>query len=289
MVLTMAQPNDDILDGCTSGDINATFNYALPNPLGESLRHVEHPETLKVDINYILDSRNVLVRNLRGRQADFSLDVNGFEYMDHHTSESFLDIDSIKTNYYEEVRQLLKKRTGCKHVHVVGHKLRTSHGADTASDADLSPEKVPLRSVHADRTPGLVASEVRKHFGDDADRLLQDRVRFITVWRPIDHAVHHEPLAVADWRTSSDESNLLPLRTYYDYPAPAVFLSRFSRKHTWYYLEHQTPSEVLLFTGYDNRTDGGAGFCLHSAFLTPGCHQNAPRRRSIEVKLLVLG
>ncbi|KAG8697197.1 hypothetical protein FRC08_006680 [Ceratobasidium sp. 394] len=277
-------------DGCASGDVRTTLNYALPNPDGKSL-YLMHPRpgSPNFRINYILNPRDVVIQDLRGREEKFRLDVNGFEYLTHHTAESFVDKASIEKNYYAEIQQLVKEHTGANQVSVLTHRIRQSYETDSPAGRDYVQERPTSQSVHTDRTPEFIATEVRKHLGDDAERLLQGRVRFVNVWRPIGQMVHHEPLAVADWQTSPDTSNLLPLHIDTVYARFDILLSRFDRRHAWYYLGHQTPSEVTLIKCYDSCTDGSAKFCLHSAFRDPGCHQSAPRRRSIEVNTLVFG
>ncbi|KAG8708333.1 hypothetical protein FRC11_006558 [Ceratobasidium sp. 423] len=230
---------------CTTGDVHAKFNYALPNPSGQSLYLTQpNPESLNFRLNLILDPRNVVVQDIRGRENDFTLDVNGFEYLTRPTNETFVDKQSIETSYYEEIRQLVEAHTGADRVFVITHRIRQSYESYDQPEGDFGRERTPSRSVHVDRTPESVAAEVRKYMGDDAERLLQGRVRFINVWRPIGHQVHHEPLGFADWQTSSDVSNLLPLRVDNIYANFDVFISRFSRGHRWYYLGHQRSPPV---------------------------------------------
>ncbi|CAE6480122.1 unnamed protein product [Rhizoctonia solani] len=275
---------------CTAGDICAKFNYTLPNPKGQSLYLVQpNPGVLAFRMNYILDPRNVVVQDIRGRERDFKLDVNGFEYLTHPTNETFLNKQSIETNYYAEVQQLVKEHTGADQVFIITHRIRQSSENYSRTDEEFGEDRTPSHTVHVDRTPESVAGEVRKYLGEDAERLLQGRVRFINVWRPIDHKVHHEPLAFADWQTSSQTSDLLPVHVDNVYAKFDVFLSRFNKTHNWYYMGHQAPSEIAVIKCYDSHPDGGANFCLHSSFVHTGCHRDSPRRRSIEVNTLVFG
>lgn len=111
---------DNPVDG-----IPTTLNYSLPNPMGTSLYAVHpRPDSMTFRTNYIVDTRGVVVRNLRGRENEFSLDENGFQFLVHHTDENFLDQGSIETNYYAEVRELLIRETGAHQVLVLGHKIR---------------------------------------------------------------------------------------------------------------------------------------------------------------------
>ena len=69
--------------------------------------------------------------------------------------------------------------------------------------------------MHVDQTFKSAVERVHHHLGDEADRLLQGRVRLINVWRPIHHPVAHHPLAVAHWRSLDPEHDLVPSRLIY--------------------------------------------------------------------------
>ncbi|CAE6527910.1 unnamed protein product [Rhizoctonia solani] len=234
--------------------------------------------------NYINDAREVLIQDVRGRENTFSLDTNGFEFVVHQTNETFQDDNSIKTNYYSEVKQLIKDVTGAHQVFIVAHRTRATITTQLPT--------FPFGASANQRSAESVTNEVKKYLGTDGERLLHGRVRFLNVWRPIGDVAHHEPLAVADWQTSSDVSKLFALTMSGDNSTDKgfdVLLSRFSPNHSWYYLRHQDPSEVLMLKFYDNNTHGASKFCLHSAFLDAQCHPDTPRRRSIEVSALVFG
>ncbi|CAE7076682.1 unnamed protein product [Rhizoctonia solani] len=280
--------------GCgASTSVRTKLNYCLPNPYGIPHRAVPiRPNSMTMQSNYINDAREVLIQDVRGRENTFSLDTNGFEFVVHQTNETFQDDNSIKTNYYSEVKQLIKDVTGAHQVFIVAHRTRQGYDNDSTTDVSLRSERQPAFIVHTDRSAESVTNEVKKYLGTDGERLLHGRVRFLNVWRPIGDVAHHEPLAVADWQTSSDVSKLFALTMSGDNSTDKgfdVLLSRFSPNHSWYYLRHQDPSEVLMLKFYDNNTHGASKFCLHSAFLDAQCHPDTPRRRSIEVSALVFG
>ncbi|CAE6472117.1 unnamed protein product [Rhizoctonia solani] len=272
----------------TSGDIETTLNYALLNPGGMRL-YAKSSQTKSSGIhaNYLVDPRRVIVRDIRGQEHRFSLDRNRFEFVAHHTTESFLETESIKKAYYAEMERLVKQQTGAHRALVFTHRIRQSYET-SPEDMDEVPEDLAAHTVHAERTMESVVEEVREHLGAEAGSLLSGRVRFIIVRRPIGNETHHEPLAVADWQTSSDESRLLPMRMHMSYGRLGTLLGRYSSAHSWYYLRHQTPSEVMLIKGYDSHS-GATKFCLYSSLKDLGCHAGAPRRRSIEINALVFG
>ena len=55
------------------------------------------------------EALNVVVNNVRGREQDYSLDKQGFQFYKHVSTErDFEDDDQIKRVYYPETEQLLK-------------------------------------------------------------------------------------------------------------------------------------------------------------------------------------
>lgn len=147
--------------------------------------------------------------------------------------------------------------------------------------------------VHADQTYEAGIRRVHDQFPDDAERLLQHRVRIINVWRPIAKPVAHHPLAVADWRTVNPSSELLPTKVIFPTRIGWTFSVKYSPEHEWYYLGGQTPEEVVLIKCFD--TEGAqeaagkdvATYTPHTAFLDAGSPKEAPQRQSIEARCLL--
>ncbi len=52
--------------------------------------------------------------------------------------------------------------------------------------------------MHIDQAYEASIQRVKDHLPEDADRLLESRVRIINVWRPIQNPVAHKPLGAAD-------------------------------------------------------------------------------------------
>jgi hypothetical protein len=68
--------------------------------------------------------KDVLVRDIRGSEAKYTLNRNGFQVlrMDSKlTPEEFNDRDRVKDVYYEELRELLKRELGAKRVEILEH------------------------------------------------------------------------------------------------------------------------------------------------------------------------
>ncbi|KAI1791827.1 hypothetical protein LXA43DRAFT_1136456 [Ganoderma leucocontextum] len=231
------------------------------------------------------DPQPAVVHDVRGREAEFSLDKNGFQFVRWPSVEKdFTDEEVIKEKYYPEVERILKEATGAKRIHIFDHTIRRNPSSEAQSDPK---NRGPAESVHIDQTYWASAERVKHHLPDDAARLLGARVRIINVWRPIAHAVAHKPLAVADWRTL-DERELVPIELVYPDRSGEFYGVKHNaaRELRWHYLGGQSPEEVTLIKCYDSETDR-ARLTPHSAFTDEGSPKEAPHRQSIEVRALV--
>lgn len=89
-------------------DVNTILNYHKPNEDGSPPHptYVDRPETYDRPI----EAHPTLVKDARGRENEFSLDVNGFQFYTFPSVEKdFADDEQIKDQYYKEVEQLLKE------------------------------------------------------------------------------------------------------------------------------------------------------------------------------------
>lgn len=88
-------------------DVQTTLNYYKPNADGSPPHptYVDRPETYERPI----EPHDVTVHDVTGRENEFTLDGNGFQFHRHTSVEKdFLDDEQIKAQYYPETEQLLK-------------------------------------------------------------------------------------------------------------------------------------------------------------------------------------
>lgn len=67
---------------------------------------------------------NVLVRDIRGTVSEYTLNKNGFQVLKMEsrlTPEEFHDRERVKSVYYEELKELLKRSFGARRVEVLEH------------------------------------------------------------------------------------------------------------------------------------------------------------------------
>ncbi|EJF59035.1 hypothetical protein DICSQDRAFT_65724 [Dichomitus squalens LYAD-421 SS1] len=263
-------------------DVPTTLNFY--KPLDEEPPHrYAYAVEGKPQTNVGSEPHPAVVHDVRGREAEFSLDKNGFQWV-HWPSvaKDFVDDEVIKEKYYPEVERLLKEVAGAKRVFIFDHTIRRSPNSEDQRDPK---RRGPAELVHIDQTYEASIERVKYHLPDEADRLLKSRVRIINVWRPIANPVAHKPLAVADWRTL-DHANLVKTALHYPHRTGSTYSVRYDPGLEFYYLGGQTPDEVTLIKCFDSETDR-ARLTPHTAFADAGSPKDAPHRQSIEVRVLV--
>ncbi|KAI0632423.1 hypothetical protein C8Q77DRAFT_1125635 [Trametes polyzona] len=268
-------------------DVSTTLNYftSTEGPAAnESPYFLVQSIEGKPRTNVRNESYPAVVHDARGKEAEFTLDKNGFQFIKWPSVEhTFDDETRIKEAYYPEVEELLKQVTGAKRVFIFDHTLRRRKPGEPGEESPSN--RAPAANVHIDQTYEASVNRVKHHLPKDADRLLKSRVRIINVWRPIANPVAHHPLAVSDWR-SLDEKDLVPTRLVYPDREGGVYGVRYNPNHRWYYLADQTPDEVTLIKCYDSEEDK-ARLTPHTAFEDTTAPKDAPHRQSIEVRALV--
>ncbi|KLO05818.1 methyltransferase [Schizopora paradoxa] len=268
-------------------DVPTTLNYY--SPIGDDSEppflYVTDPPPGVPKTNLGLDPHPTIIHDVRGKEDTVSLDKTGFQFVKHVSEEKdFLDEDRIKSVYYKELEELLKKETGAKRVFIFNHAIRRNYGDVDANGGNQNPGL--LKSVHIDQTLEASVQRVHHHLKDEEERLLKSRVRIINVWRPIGHPVAHHPLAVADWRTLDVDHDLVPVRYIFSDREGGTYRVKYTPQLRWNYMSDQTPDEVLLFKTFDSDTDK-ARMTPHTAFPDASSPKRAPPRQSIEVRCLV--
>jgi len=256
--------------------VTATLNY-LHRGAEKPVRYVGEPPPGAVAWNGIDDPQEVRIEDARGREAEFTLDRNGFTLLRAATRvRDFYSPEEVTSVYYPEVERLLLDALGASRVFVFDHGVR---------NAGLPNGREPSRQVHNDHTVNSAPRRVRDHLGDEAPELLKHRFGVVNVWRPIRGPVLDSPLALCDARTFSDD-DLIASDLVYRHVRGETSRVEFKPEHRWYYFSEMQPDEVLLIRVHDSADDGRARLSFHTSFENK-LTQGAPPRESIEVRSLV--
>jgi hypothetical protein len=262
------------------GDTTSTLTfYAPPADGSKPWNYVEKAPEGSPQRNFGEDSHTVTIHDIRGRESDFDMNVNGFGVLTTGESKekSFTDDESIKTNYYPEVEKLLLDNVpGAKRVFIFDHTVRRS---------DPNASRAPVNRAHIDQTTKSAIARVDYHMGSEAAELLKGRYRLINVWRPLNGPVVHKPLAFADSRSVPDD-DIVPVEHRYPHRTGETAGVKYTEQGRWHYWSGMTNNERILLQCYDS-LDGAR--TPHTAFDDPRTQEGWPGRESIEVRTLIFG
>ncbi|MGH7797094.1 MAG: CmcJ/NvfI family oxidoreductase [Candidatus Binatia bacterium] len=226
------------------------------------------------------DLRSMTVRNGRMLTERFSLDENGFVFVEHNSKVAdFFDAAQLQSVYYPEVEQLIKAVSGASRVVIFDHTLRS--GEEAEREAKLIRE--PVLSAHNDYTEWSGPNRVREFLPDEADDLIKRRFAIIQVWRAINQPIQCNPLALADAKSIAMDDLLVAERRY-PHRVGQTYRLKYSRDHRWFYFPEMRRDEALVFKVYESEKDGRARFTPHTSFDDPTSPPNARPRQSIEVR-----
>ncbi len=157
------------------------------------------------------DKKPVTVRNGRLFAGMFSLDEQGFVFVEHNTKVAdFFDAEQLKTVYYPEIEELIKKTSGASRVVIFDHTLRS--GDESEREEKLIRE--PVLSAHNDYTEWSGPNRLQEIFPGESDELLKRHFAIIQVWRAINRPIQANPLALADATSVAEEDLLVAERRY---------------------------------------------------------------------------
>lgn len=271
------------------GDVTVDLNFYVP-PLNNAIpfMYVEAPPTGEPKDNYSRETKQVLVHDIRGHEADYTLDKDAFAILT-NTPESaeseFNDDASIERNYYPEVEKLLLNQIpGANKVVIFDHTIRRSLP---------NARREPVFRTHIDQTASAAKERVRRHVPEEAEKLLQGRFRIINVWRPLNGPVLSNPLAFASsWSVKGED--VVPVEHRYPDRTGYTASILYNKGQRWNYLSGMENNERILLECFDSEGEKqGSGVqggrVPHSAFKDPRTPVDAPGRESIEVRTLVFG
>ena len=285
MVSASIMSESDVEGIMTSKTVRTKINYTLDNGRAPNFYFYKPDPSEKKNFNPAgTDVREVEVENGWDLVETFDPDKQGFALKNFEGKFSAFDNEAqLKTIFYEQVISFVKKNTGAKRVEIFDHTIRRRMSEDIEEQTEV--RRPAVRLAHCDYTHESGPKRVRDLLPDDAEVLLQKRVAFYNVWKPLVSKVEELPLAVCD-ASSNQPGDLLMMNLKYRDRDGEIYVLRYSPKHKWIYFPEMRSSHALLLKTYDSETDGRARFMAHSAFEDPDTPENAIPRESIEVRTM---
>lgn len=263
--------------------VRATVQYTVDNGIAPDYYFYEPDPSVKLNPPGT-DAREVEIHNAWPIVDRLSADREGFELHPFGARfDQFDDDASIVQQFHPQVVDFVKRHTGARRVVVFDHTIRKRLPADLKQQTEVQRPAVLL--VHSDYTPRSGPQRVRDIVPDEAEALLQRRVAFYNVWKPLYRRVEELPLALCDARTQDDD-DLLLMELKYRERTGEIYVMRYSPQHRWYYFPLMEADQAILLKTYDSETDGRARFMGHTAFEDPTTPPGAMKRESIEVRTM---
>lgn len=263
--------------------VRATLNYTVDN--GRPPDYYFYEPDPDAELNPPgTDLHEMDIHDAWPRRHALSVDKEGFELHEFDPSfKDFQDDGRVKDVFYGQVIDFVKAHTGARQVVVFDHTLRQRLPADLKVQTEVQRPAVML--VHSDYTVRSGPQRVRDIMGDEAEDLLQRRVAFFNVWKPLYQRVEELPLAMCDAQTHA-EGDMLRMDLKYRERTGEIYVMRHSPQHHWMYFPHMEAHHALLLKTYDSETDGRCRFMGHTAFEDPTTPVGAAKRESIEVRTM---
>lgn len=244
-----------------------------------------------------------------------------------HRDVDYLSHEDVVMRHYPECVDLLKQVTGARHAFAFDHNIRWAEAEQKKHQTGKGQQvQRPIALVHGDYTltsapqrlrdlanPPRINDTLRPFLadgetvipGDLVEEALSPGGRFaiINLWRNI-HAgspVLRDPLAFCDAQSIRTE-DLVVFELHYTDRVGENYFAHGADRHRWYFYPELRHDEVVMIKQWDSagafassaggETDAGSdkpcSLNFHSAFVDPRTPQDAPDRRSIEVRCIAI-
>jgi hypothetical protein len=263
--------------------VRATLNYTVDN--GRPPDYYFYEPDASVELNPPgTDAREVDIHDGWPNVDSFSVDREGFVLKPFTARfDQFDDDASVRSAFYPQIIEFVRQHTGAQRVEVFDHTIRKRLPADLKQQTTVQRPAVLL--VHSDYTVASGPQRVRDIVPADAEQLLQRRVAFFNVWKPLYRRVDELPLAMCDATTHAPD-DMLRMELKYRERTGEIYVMRYSPAHRWVYFPQMQANQALLLKTYDSEVDGRARFMGHTAFEHPNTPPDALKRESIEVRTM---
>ncbi|KAF2210169.1 hypothetical protein CERZMDRAFT_45829 [Cercospora zeae-maydis SCOH1-5] len=242
------------------------------------------------------DVVETVIENIRGHEADFKLDEQGFQLLQGVNPIKTSESDWVKANHYEHVAEKIRAYSGASEILVVSHNVRPNRPKD-----DRSMPMEYAQRVHVDYSFTGAYDTFTAKCPQYAEKFDKVRWAVINWWQPFDVPVTRMALAMCDARTvpEQDWREVTTLRAhqksyklseYYqklpDFGSWKLARPQVPGTHKWYFAHEMQLDEALMIKIFDSKEHGVSRRVPHSAFQSPLDH--GPERKSIEFRCVAI-
>jgi len=266
--------------------------YKTEKPYAVILRLSDWNESIVTNNLQFKRHENIIVKDIRGKENEFTLDTQGFTILQHKSSLSQFETWDAIRSYQKETEEFLTNWFAAEQVVTYDVKLRENKQKfNPVKDLkDWTTLDRPAQGAHNDVTYGSGPTQIDAHLPDNLkEKYLQKgyRFRIINTWRTINAVLEDNPLALCDFQ-SIDKEDLIACDRVIPIRAGEVYYLRHNPKQQWYWMEFMTSEEPFLFIMYDSAPGDQARYCPHVPIQNPRASPTAPNRRSIETRSIII-
>jgi hypothetical protein len=292
-------PVADVIDRVET--VDAALNYVEP---GASMLRRFVATGAEVN-NFGCREEQVSIRNGRPLRDRLTMDVAGFELIDHASAvKNFLDEADVAAVYPAEAVDIVKRATGASSAFVTNWNLRSTDEDEVEAfkaqgrNGRTGRMQPPGFSVHIDQYPDVAERFASALYAERApDGPGYHRFINMSLWRTFSEPPQDQPLALCDFASLANDEGLRNALIFGDSipdedrmhdpiegedGVPAATLFKYRPTHRWYYYPNMTRDEALLFKFHDSN-QSVAWRVPHSAFLDHSAVRPNPRK-SIELR-----
>ena len=244
-----------------------------------------------------------------------------------HNDIDFLSHEDVVSRHYPECINTLKEITGARYAFAFDHNIRWAAAEEKKQQTGKGQQvQRPIRLVHGDYTltsapqrlrdlaaPPRINDTMRPFLAEGesvippelVDEALSDSGRFaiINLWRNIhkESPVLRDPVGYCDAQTIATE-DLVVFELHYTDRIGENYFAHAAERHQWYFFSEMTHEEVVLIKQWDSAgafaaskgseqdadSEKPCSLNFHSAFEDPHTKEDAPDRRSIEVRCIAI-
>ncbi|KAM5480103.1 hypothetical protein MaudMau93_007630 [Microsporum audouinii] len=235
----------------------------------------------------------VTIHNIRGQEDKYTLDNHGF-IARRHEMPAALDMsteEAFRRNVVPLHEDLIRREVdGVDFIYCFDWGFRKNVEILRTHRMNVNDKMHrlnPGRQVHCDQSPTGALGRLQEHIPHLVEVAEAGRLRIFNIWRPLDHVVKDNTLAVCDGSTIKDSDMVEADHISRTYHGNTMY-GLYSPSHTWHYLHHQSPDEVLIFKIFDSDPSVKAKRSLHAAFDYNTVPPDTLPRESMEIRFLVV-
>ncbi|MDK1288232.1 CmcJ/NvfI family oxidoreductase [Pseudoalteromonas umbrosa] len=251
--------------------------------------------------NFAIDTRDVLVTDLRKASKNITLEQNGFELTTISSkvdqNDLFSKHDHAVLAYQQEIKSLLYKQLNFDDIIFFDTTVRCEHTSHESQSGVLKSHP----RVHADQNPNSAYQRAKPYLALDKRF---GRFQIINFWRPLFKAVRNHHIALCDYQTIDPHADLVDTQLVFPpwLKDKENYSLKFNKNHKWYYWSALTPNEALVFKCFDSSSkvlqnkiapfksrvlSDISGVCPHTSFFDEDGPKVGMLRSSIEVRAMV--